>query len=178
MFETYIAVFDMDNGSVATTAATVTPPGSAVLFGTSLIEGTSNALVSDAGFGALIVNLADLPAEPVASVNITGQQASCWAAVSNVTKSGFVTDAAVNRLVEIDLANGDIVHEYYPTTPFPGMTDMAVSGKFLWTLSAGNGTTAPSINTFDLSLGRGQARFVSAYAIPGVTANAQGLVAA
>ena len=179
IFTTYTAVFDVDNGSVATTAATTTtPPGSAVLFGTSLIEETSNALVSDAGFGALILNLADLSAEPVALVNVTGQQASCWTVISSLTKTGFVTDAAVNRLVEIDLVGGDIVQEYYPPTPFPGMTDMAVSGNFLWALSAGNGTTPPSINTFDLSAGRGQAKFVSTFAIPGVNANAQGLVAA
>jgi len=178
IFMTYAAVFGVDNGSVAMTATTVTPPGSEVLFGTSLIEGSSNALVSDAGFGALILNLADLSAEPVALVNITGQQASCWAATSSLTKTGFVTDAALNRLVELDLGSGNIVQEYYPPTPFPGMTDMAVSGKFLWTLSAGNGTTPPSINTFDLSAGRGQAKFVSTFAIPGVTANAQGLVAA
>ncbi|KAI1609537.1 hypothetical protein EDD36DRAFT_446205 [Exophiala viscosa] len=178
IFTTYAAVFKVENGSVATTATIATPPGSAVLFGTSLIDGTSNALVADAGFGALILDLADLSAEPVALVNITGQQASCWAATSGLTKTGFVTDAAVNRLVEIDLSNGDIVQEYYPPTPFPGMTDMAIGGEFLWTLSAGNGTTPPSINTFDLGAGRGQAKFVTAFAIPGVTANVQGLVAA
>lgn len=176
-FTTYAAQFAVSDTSVATTAnSKATPPNSAVLFGTAPIPGSSKVLASDAGFGALLLNLDDLSADPIAIVNVTGQQASCWAEISSFTGTGFITDAGVDRLVEIDLSDGSIVQTYYPPTPFPGMTDIAISGTYLWALSAGNGTTAPSISTFDLSAGRGKARLTSTYAVPGGTPNLQGLV--
>lgn len=128
------------------------PSGTAVLFGGVNIPNTSDLFITDASFGATLLDL-NQTTEKVSlkqKVTIKGQQATCWAAHSQARESFFVTDAAVNRLVEIsedgskimsilDLAaNGD-----------PGLIDLEVSGRFVYSLSPGNGTTPAAITVVD-----------------------------
>ena len=174
-FAGFVAKFAVQDGTVATTATVTTPPSSGALFGAGLIPGSPNMILeSDASVGALILNIDDLAAT-TAVVNITGQKASCWARVSTVTGTGFITDVLVNRLVEVDVHSGAIVTEYYAPTPFTGMSDFSTVGNFLWSLSAGNGTFPASITTFDIGGGPGTVREVSTYAIPGAGVNTMGM---
>ncbi len=173
----FVAKFAVQDGTVSTTATVATPPSSGALFGTGLIPGSPNTiLVSDASVGALILNIDDLAAAPIAVVNITGQEASCWARVSSLTGTGFITDVLVNRLVEVNVQTGAIITEYYPPTPFTGMSDFRTVGAYLWALSAGNGSLPASITTFDISGGPGSAKLASTYAVPGAGVNTMGLV--
>lgn len=174
-FTGYAASFPVSNGQVGTTATYATPPGSKALFGTGTIPGSPNiVLTSDAGFGGLILDITDLSAEPIAVINVTGQGASCWAEVS-ASGRGFITDAAVNRMVEVNVQSGAIVKEYYPPTPFGGMTDFRIAGDYVWALSASNGSYATSITTFDISGGPGSINFASVYTVSGAGEYTQGL---
>ncbi|KAF3401692.1 hypothetical protein F1880_009969 [Penicillium rolfsii] len=132
------------------------PPGTAVLFGGVEIPGTSNLLVTDASFGATILELNDITNEISLKqkIVIENQKATCWAAYSRARESIFVTDAALNRLVEVskdgsttvkivDLKNGD-----------PGLVDLQIVDRFVYALSPGNGTTVAAITVFDTFQGR------------------------
>lgn len=127
------------------------PPGTAVLFGGVNVPYTSDLFITDASFGTTLLNL-NQTTEKVSveqKVTIKGQGATCWAAYSQARESFFVTDAAVNRLIEIsedgskimsilDLENGD-----------PGLIDLETSGRFVYALSPGNGTTPAAITVVD-----------------------------
>lgn len=173
-FTGYAATFPVStSGTVGTTATMATPPDSEALFGFATIPGQPDVVfVSDAGFGALTLNVDNLNAQPIAVTNVTGQMASCWAQVSS--DRGFITDAGVNRLVEANVETGAITAEYYPPTTFAGMTDFRISGNYLWALSASNGSYPSSIQTFDISGGPGSIKFTSAYQT-GTGHNTQGM---
>jgi hypothetical protein len=128
-----------------------TPSGTAVLFGGVNIPDTSELFITDASFGATVLDLN--PTTDKVSLQhkmvIQGQKATCWAAYSQARESVFVTDAAANRLVEIsndgskilsiiDLKNGD-----------PGLVDLQICGRFVYSLSPGNGTTSAAITVVD-----------------------------
>lgn len=176
-FEGYAATFPV--GSDGTVSATVsdmgTPPGSKALFGTATIPGSATTvLTSDAGLGGLLLDITDLSSPPLAIINVTGQAASCWAQVS-ASGRGFITDAAVNRLVEVSTATGAIVKEYYPPTSFGGMTDFVIAGEYMWALSASNGSYATSVTGFDIGGGVGSIEYMGVYVVPGAGENTQGL---
>jgi hypothetical protein len=173
-FTGYAATFPVSaSGMVGRTATMATPPGSKALFGMANIPGSSDLVyVSDAGFGGLTLNIDNLNAQPVAVTNVTGQQASCWAQVQS--NRGFITDAAVNRLVEASVDTGAITTEFYPPTGFMGMTDFRISGNYLWALSASNGSYPSSIQIFDISGGPGSIKFDSVYQT-GTGSNTQGM---
>lgn len=132
------------------------PSGTAVLFGGVNIPDTSDLFVTDASFGAALLSL-NPTTDNVSlqrKVVIKGQQATCWAAYCQARESVFVTDAADDRLIEIsedgskilsilDLKNGD-----------PGLVDLQISGRFVYALSPGNGTTPAAITVVDSFQGR------------------------
>lgn len=166
----------LQNGTLSQQGEQYMPPGLDVEFGSAVIPWSNNlVLSSQANFGAVVLNLDDLTAEPMSKTNITGQGATCWAEVSTFTGTGFVTDPTINRLVETNLTSGAIVNEYYPPNENSGMTDFRIWDNKMWLLSAGNGTTPASICTIDISGGPKSAKQIQNIAISGATANAQGL---
>lgn len=166
----------LPNGSVSQLGQRYMPPGLALEFGTAVIPWTNNlVLSSQANFGAVVLDLNNLDAVPMIKTNVTGQKASCWAEVSSFTGTGFITDGALNRLVETNLTSGKIVSEYCPPNDNPAMTDFRISGSKMWLLSAGNGTTPASICTIDISGGPRSAKQIQNMPISGANANAQGL---
>ncbi|KAL2414167.1 hypothetical protein ABEF95_004076 [Exophiala dermatitidis] len=156
------------------------PNGTAVLFGSANIPGTSSIFATDASFGAAIlaVDPKSGQASLAAKQAIDGQKATCWATISPATSSAFVTDVGVNRLVEMSLkdastlsitdlsANGD-----------PGLIDLKAAGNFVYALSPGNGTTPASISVLDVSGGQGSAKMIQHFALQGLGAgkNSQGM---
>jgi hypothetical protein len=152
----FLSVFPVVNGAVSTTETRSSPAGTAVLFGTALLPKSSDIFVTDASFGSATLSLnAENVANVVASTNITDQKATCWAAFSDLTGTGFVTDVAVNHLVEIDTATGQLVKELLSGNGNPGMIDLVSAGNFIYALSPGNGSVKAAVTVFDVSGGRG-----------------------
>ena len=156
------------------------PSGTAVLFGSANIPGTSSVFVTDASFGGAVLSIDPTTnaASLVAKQAIDNQKATCWATISAKTGSAFVTDVAVNHLVEMSLTDASIIS----TTDLsangdPGLIDLQAAGNAVYALSPGNATTAAAISVLDVSGGQGSAKMLQHFALDGmgVGANAQGM---
>jgi hypothetical protein len=152
----FLSVFPVVNNSVSAEDVRSSPAGTAVLFGTALIPNSSDIFITDASFGTatLAISSGNI-ATVAASTNIADQVATCWAAFSDVTKSAFVTDVAVNHLVEVDTSSGKLIRELNLTNGNPGMIDLVSAGNFIYALSPGNATTKAAVTVFDVSGGQG-----------------------
>ncbi|KAI7970908.1 hypothetical protein EIK77_000575 [Talaromyces pinophilus] len=131
------------------------PNGTAVLFGSTVIPGTSNIFVTDASFGATVlqVNPFTDKVSLVSKQTIEGQKATCWAAYSKARGSVFVTDAALNHLVEMSAVDAQIISTIDLTNGDPGLIDLKISGRYVYALSPGNGTTASAVTVVDSFVG-------------------------
>ncbi|KAJ5654756.1 hypothetical protein N7490_001759 [Penicillium lividum] len=132
------------------------PSGSAVLFGGVNVPDTSDLFITDASFGTTLLSLNHTTDKLVLEhkVTIKGQGATCWAAYSQARNSFFVTDAAVNRLVEINKDGSQIMSMLELTNGDLGLTDFQVSGRFVYALSPGNGTIPAAVTVVDSFEGR------------------------
>lgn len=152
----FLSIFPVENNAVSTKDVRSSPSGTAVLFGSSLIPNSNDIFVTDASFGsATLAIAADNTAEVTASTKIADQAATCWAAISDVTNSAFVTDVAVNHLVEVDTKTGKLIKELNSTNGNPGMIDLVSAGNFIYALSPGNANTRSAVTVFDVSDGQG-----------------------
>jgi hypothetical protein len=152
----FLSVFPVVNGAVSRKDTQSSPAGTAVLFGTALIPGSDNIFVTDASFGSATLSLsANNVATVIASTKIADQAATCWAAISDVTNSAFVTDVAVNHLVEVNPTTGALIKETKLTNGNPGMIDLVAAGEFIYALSPGNNATKAAVTVFDVSGGQG-----------------------
>lgn len=132
------------------------PNGTAVLFGGVSIPQTSELFVTDASFGATLLDL-DSMTNMVSLMEkqvVKGQMATCWAAYSAARESVFVTDAAVNRIVEFSQDGEKVLSTLNLKNSDPGLTEIQVSGRFVYALSPGNGTTPAAITVVDSFRGR------------------------
>jgi hypothetical protein len=151
----FLSVFPVANGAVSMKETRSSPAGTAVLFGTALLK-NNNIFVTDASFGSATLSLdAKNIASVVAKTPIADQKATCWAAFSDVTGTAFVTDVAVNHLVEVDTATGTLIKELNSTNGNPGMIDLVSAGNFVYALSPGNASVKAAVAVFDVSGGRG-----------------------
>jgi hypothetical protein len=151
------------------------PQGTAVLFGSSTIPGSTNLFVTDASFGAAVLSVDNKGAGTVVGKGVVdGQKATCWAAVSPATNTAFVSDVAANRLVEMSLADASIVGQIdLSANGDPGLIDLRAAGNFVYALSPGNGTTQAVVTVVD-ALSKKQVQHFQLQAL-GVGRNAQGL---
>lgn len=187
----FVSVFPVTmEGYVGDTDTQTTPAGTAVLFGTVPIpialgetagngsgSGSTQVLTTDASFGSATLDLANL-AEPVATTRLANQAATCWATVSAVTGTGFVTDVAVNHLVEVDLRSGALIADLASQNGNPGMLDLQAAGAMVYALAPGNGTGASasaSVTVFDISGGPGTAVEVQNFPVPAADNRAMGM---
>ncbi|TAQ86477.1 hypothetical protein B7494_g5199 [Chlorociboria aeruginascens] len=172
----FLSVFPVVNNVVSTQDTQSSPSGTAVLFGSALIPGSPNIFVTDASFGSATLALSSSNIATVsASTKIADQAATCWAAFSDVTKSAFVTDVAVNHLVEVDTTSGALIKETNSTNGNPGLIDLVSAGNFIYALSPGNATTKAAVTVFDVSGGQGSATEIQNFFPAGVADSAQGL---
>ena len=180
------AVFPVENGNwrmpstLSTTDTRSSPSGTAVLFGSVDIPGTSNVFVTDASFGAAIVAVDHTTneASTVAKQAIEGQVATCWSTISSFTGTAFVTDVALPRIVEMSLKDASIISILDLTaTQNPGFIDLIATGNFVYALSPGNGTTSAAVTVLDVSGGPGSAKEIQNFDLSGmgVDKNAQGM---
>ncbi|KAL4762840.1 uncharacterized protein BDW70DRAFT_133109 [Aspergillus foveolatus] len=155
----YLSVFPCLHGGSPETPPTVSrkdirssPNGTGLLFGSAIIPSSDIILVTDPGFGAaaLSVNRSTHEAGLVAKTVIPDQTATCWAAYSAKSNSIFVTDVAVNRLVELDAVDARILRTTSLPNHDPGLVDLVVVDRLVYALSPGNGTTDAAITVFDI----------------------------
>ncbi|KAM0351174.1 hypothetical protein ACHAPU_002959 [Fusarium lateritium] len=171
-----VANVEMANGVAAVSKkdARSSPEGTAVLFGSQIIPGTSKVFATDASFGAAILDVDpnSCEAKTAAKGTVEGQAATCWVAISPATKSAFVTDVGKNRVVEMSLEDASVVSELDLTcNGDPGLIDLAASGNFLYALSPGNGTTQAAVTVLDVSGGSGSAKMVQHFELAGMAKN-------
>jgi hypothetical protein len=154
------------------------PAGTAVLFGSQAIPGTSSVFVTDASFGAAILSVDSRgAAQTVATGKVDGQAATCWVTISPATGTAFVTDVAVNRLVEMSLGDASVLSQLdLSANGDPGLIDLRAAGNFIYALSPGNGTTEAAVTVVDVSRGPRSATMVQHFGLGGVAGrNAMGM---
>ncbi|OAA65787.1 WD40/YVTN repeat-like-containing domain protein [Niveomyces insectorum RCEF 264] len=186
----FLASFPVQNARTTCRAASVgkqatrnSPNGTAVLFGSKPIPGSSNLFVTDASFGAAVLGIssaADIAAGEPGVVTlgrgvIDGQSATCWATISPATNTAFVTDVGVNRLVEMSLTDASIQGQPIDLSANgdPGLIDLVAAGSFIYALSPGNGTTEAAVTVLN-ALTRAQVQHAQLTSL-GLNKNAQGL---
>jgi hypothetical protein len=174
-----VSVYPVTGGKVSQTATVNNAlNGTAVLFGTVPIPDSKSLFATDASFGATILTADAKQSKLSVKVKtaVSNQKATCWATISPFTKTGFVTDAASNRLVEIDLNTGDIIQIYSLTTPQSGMIDLEASGKNIFALAPTNkaGQTS-AVAVFDVSGGKGKAKQIQNFLLSGIKSTVQGM---
>ena len=146
-----------------------------MLFGSSTIPGSSNLFVTDASFGAAVLGV---DGQGVGTVQgkavVEGQAATCWAAVSPATKTAFVTDVGVNRLVEMSLVDASVLSVTdLGANGDQGLIDLRAAGDFVYALSPGNGTTKAAVTVVDV-MNKKQVQHMELQCL-GVGKNAQGM---
>ena len=116
--------------------------GTQVLFGSTIIPDSNNILATD-----------DTPAI-VHKTTIENQSATCWVAVSPITKTAFVTDVGRNNLVEVDPTSGEVLQNTPLMSENPGYVDLLVGGKFVYALSPGSmdGSRKAHVAVVDVSV--------------------------
>jgi hypothetical protein len=137
--------------SVSEKGTTSSPAGTQVLFGSATIPGSQDLFVTDASFGAAVLSIgADMSATTKGRGTVDGQGATCWAAVSAETKTAFVTDVAVNRLVEMSISDASILSTIdLSANGHSGMIDLKTLGGMLYVLSPGNNATQSAVVVVD-----------------------------
>jgi hypothetical protein len=175
----FVSVFDVQQqqgceASLSTREVRSSPNGTAVLFGTARIPGSTSLFATDASFGAAVVSVDQRgKATAPSQQKIDGQKATCWATFSPATDSAFVTDVGVNRLVEMSTKDASIIKEYdLSTNQEPGMIDLFSAGNFVYALAPGNGTTGAAITVMDVSGGQGKAKQVQRFSLAGFAGSA------
>ncbi|RMZ72510.1 3-carboxymuconate cyclase [Pyrenophora seminiperda CCB06] len=169
------------NGAAALSMKDVrsSPNGTAVLFGSAtMAKDPSMLFVTDASFGATVLKVDSKGEASVVGMQaINGQKATCWATISEATNSGFVTDVATNRVVEMSLKDASIIKQLdLSANGDPGLIDLKAAGNFVYALSPGNGTTNAAITVLDVSGGQGSMKQVQHFDLKGMAGKtAQGM---
>lgn len=170
--------------SVAAEGTQSSPNGTAVLFGSSPIAGSSDLFVTDASFGAAVLSTqqaaggsaqgSNAAAEVVGQGAIENQKATCWVAISPATNTAFVTDVGVNHVVEMSLDDASILGETdLSANGDPGLIDLKAAGNMIYALSPGNGTTNAAVTVMDAN-SKMQVQHLDMASL-GLDANAQGM---
>ncbi|MBE3040985.1 hypothetical protein IMZ48_00025 [Candidatus Bathyarchaeota archaeon] len=164
----FLSAFPVEQGgngaaSLSQVDVRSTPEGTAVLFGSMAIPGTSNVFATDASFGAAVLSVdpQTLEATTIGVGVIDNQAATCWTTISSSTGTAFVTDVSVNHVVEMSLEDASVIDELdLSENGDPGLIDLRASGDFIYALSPGNGTTEAAVTVLDVSGGSGSATMI------------------
>ncbi|SCU89934.1 LAFA_0E21968g1_1 [Lachancea sp. 'fantastica'] len=143
----FLAVFPV-TGSWLTGEAKVAPSriesplnGTVAMFGFTQIGQSNRYFVADPGFGAVIISVDENTdsAQLLHKQVISDQKATCWAAISPVSNSAFVTDPLVNHIVEMSLTDASILSVVNTTSAndATGYIDLAAAGSYVYALSPG-----------------------------------------
>lgn len=153
----FTAVFPVNKvGGVDAKGKMTSPKDTLVLFGSTTIPGTSDIFATDASFGGAVLSVAaDGTTTTKGRGVVEGQAASCWAAFSPATKTAFVADVGVNRLVEMSVQDASIKRQLdLSANKQSGMIDLKALGSMVYALAPGNNVTAPAIVVVDAKQGK------------------------
>lgn len=172
----FLASFAVRPGTaVSAKAKTSSPDGTSFLFGSTTIPGSEDIFVTDATFGAVVLSVD--AATGAATVRgrgvVAGQRATCWAEISPATGNAFTTDGGLNRLAEMSAADASVIGVVDLSDGDPLLTDLAAAGRFVYALSAGNGTTQAAVAVLDAATKK-QVQHLQLQGL-GLDKNAQGL---
>ncbi|KAL2817696.1 hypothetical protein BDW59DRAFT_182215 [Aspergillus cavernicola] len=125
--------------------------GTNLLFGSAIVPSSSHIFVTDPTFGVAVldVNENTHKTKLLSRVPIPGQMALCWASYSAARRTVFVSDGALNRLVELNATDASIVSVVHLPNQDPSHIDIQAAGDYVYALSPGNGTTEASIAVYD-----------------------------
>ncbi|KAK4453341.1 hypothetical protein QBC34DRAFT_477175 [Podospora aff. communis PSN243] len=130
------------------------PEGTAVLFGAAPVKGSGgDVLVTDASFGAAVMGVDDAGEVLVKGrAEVEGQVATCWAAISPATGTGFVTDVARNRLVEVSVGGevGVLGEISLTGNGGKGLIDLAAAGELVYALAPGDNETEATVTVVNV----------------------------
>jgi hypothetical protein len=134
------------------------PNGTAVLFGSQNIPRSNppQIFATDASFGAAILTVDNMMSAELSSKQaLSDQKATCWATISTLTNTAFVTDVAINRIVEMSLKDASLVSvidlsKEKVSAKDSGLIDLRAAGGFVYALSPGNGSTMASISVVNI----------------------------
>lgn len=171
----FLSMLPITDGCPADKDTRSSPAGTAALFGSAIVPGTNNLFATDASFGAATISMDGAAPKVINKATIADQKATCWVAISPLTKTAFVTDVAVNHLVEIDPVSGAVKQSVNLPNANPGMVDLVAVGKMVYALSPGNKTTKAAVTVMDVS--GGEIKQVQNFEPKGVAGSAQGMTA-
>ncbi|SPO01732.1 uncharacterized protein DNG_04405 [Cephalotrichum gorgonifer] len=150
----FVSSFPVSEGGVSQDGTRSSASGTDILFGSQVIPGTNNLLVTDPGFGSAIISIdpATHEATTIGLGEVEGQSATCWSTISPDTGRAFITDFGVNRLIEVSVEDASIISiTDLSETGALGLTDARAVGDFVYALAAGNGTVEAAVTVVDVS---------------------------
>ncbi|KXJ88053.1 hypothetical protein Micbo1qcDRAFT_123829 [Microdochium bolleyi] len=174
----FMAAFPVaaDGKSVSAQGVKSSPADTLVLFGSTVIPGTTDIFATDASFGGAVLTTAqDGKTTTKGKAAVDGQKASCWAAFSPATKSVFVADVGVNRLVEMSAQDASIMRtlDFSKENKQSGMIDLKALGQMVYAVAPGNNETKPAVVVVNAKQGK-QVQLMDLGAM-GVSGRVQGL---
>lgn len=163
----FVAIYPVSYGVVSRHATKSSPAGTALPFGISNVS-PGNFIIADPSVGGAILSIdpKSFQVSTSSAIAVPGQVAICWSAFSPVTKSAYLADAGVNRIVEVDGTTGAIVAQLGLTNGNIGMFDIAASGNFLYALSPT--ANATHIVVMDISGGKGSIKEAQNFEVVGL----------
>ncbi|KAI0124086.1 hypothetical protein BJ170DRAFT_638125 [Xylariales sp. AK1849] len=171
----FLAAFPVTAGSVGQQGVQTSPDGTAVLFGSTTIPGSSDLFVTDASFGGAVLGVDGTGAATLKGKGVVdGQMATCWSVISPATNTAFVTDVGTNRLVEMSMTDASVMGQIdLSANGDPGLIDLKAAGNFIYALSPGNGTTQAAMTVVN-AVSKKQVQHIQ-LDVAGVSKNAQGV---
>jgi len=137
----FLSMLPINGGCPAMQDTRSSPLGTVVLFGTVLVLGTFNILATHACFVAATISTTEGPPRALSEATIGNQEATCWAAISSITNSVFLTNVGMIHIVEVDPANGKIMQSTALPNAKPGAIDLVAAGTMVYAQSLGNRRT-------------------------------------
>ncbi|KAL8988746.1 MAG: hypothetical protein Q9169_008503 [Polycauliona sp. 2 TL-2023] len=135
----FLSMLPVQKDNTATKDTRSSPNGTAVLFGSAIIPGTGDIFATDASFGAATISTSTNTKPSILhKTTIENQKATCWATISPLTGTAFVTDVLVDNLVEVDLKSGRVLQNTMLAQGNPGYVDLLAGGRFVYALSPGS----------------------------------------
>lgn len=163
----FVAIYPVSYGVVSRHVTKSSPAGTALPFGISNFS-ANKFIIADPAIGGAILSVdpTSFQVSTTTAIAVPGQAAICWSAYSSVTKSAYLADAGVNRIVEIDTMTGAIVSQLALTNGNKGMFDIAASGNYLYALSPT--ASATYVVVMDISGGRGMIKEAQNFEVVGL----------